>query len=88
MAWQKWQWFVTTLQKLPQQQAQEPEREQEQEEEMKEKEEVEETRTQVVVSGPFFKKLLHNHFITKKFKKKCGEAKDSVFSPPFFLLHK
>jgi len=85
MAWQKWQWFVTTLQKLPQQQAQEPEREQEQEEEMKEKEEVEETRTQVVVSGPFFKKLLHNHFITKKFKKKMRRSKrQRIFSPLFF----
>ena len=48
MAWQKWQWFVATLQKPPQQQqAQEQEREPEQEEEEMEKKVVE-TRTQGV----------------------------------------
>ena len=42
----------------------------------------------VVVSGPFVKKLLHNHFITEFFfKKKSGEAKDSAIFP-FFFLHK
>jgi hypothetical protein len=42
-----------------------------------------------VISGPFLKNLLHNHFITEFFKKtKSGEAKDSVIFPFFILLHK
>ncbi len=40
----------------------------------------------VVISGPFFLILLHNHFITIFFKKKCGEAKDSVIFPFFFCF--
>jgi hypothetical protein len=35
--------------------------------------------TPVVISRPFIKKLLHNHFITEFFlKKESGEAKDSA----------
>jgi hypothetical protein len=43
----------------------------------------------VVISGPFIKNLLHNHFIIEFFfKKKSGEAKDSVIFPFYFLLNK
>jgi hypothetical protein len=43
----------------------------------------------VVISGPFFKNLLHNHFITDfLLKNKSGEAEDSIIFPFCFLLHK
>ncbi len=42
----------------------------------------------LLISGPFFKILLHNHFITDFFFKKTGEAKDSAIFPFFILLHK
>jgi len=43
----------------------------------------------VVITGPFFKFLLRNHFITELFfKKKSGEAKDSAIFAFYFLLHK
>jgi hypothetical protein len=42
-----------------------------------------------VISGPFFKKLLHNHFITEFFlKKKSGDVNDQANFSFFFLLHK
>ena len=45
--------------------------------------------TGVVVTGPFIKKLLHNHFMTEIFfKKKPGNVNDEVKFPFFFLLHK
>jgi len=33
-------------------------------------------------------RVLHNHFIPEKIIKTKYEVKDSVFPPPFFLLHK
>ena len=43
----------------------------------------------VVISGAFIIFLRHTHFITEFFfKKKSGEAKDSVIFPFFVLLHK
>ena len=42
----------------------------------------------VVVSGPFIKNLLHNHFITEKFlKKKSGDVNDEANFSFFILLH-
>jgi hypothetical protein len=44
---------------------------------------------QVVVTGPFIKNLLHNHFITEFFfKKKSGEANDEANFSFIILLHK
>jgi hypothetical protein len=43
----------------------------------------------VVISGLFFKNLLHNHFITEMFfKKKSGDVNDEANFSFFILLHK
>ena len=44
---------------------------------------------QVVESEPFINFLLHNHFITEKFKKKkSGDVNDEAKFSLFILLHK
>jgi hypothetical protein len=46
-------------------------------------------RARVVVTGPFIKNLLRNHFITKKnLKTKSGDVNDEANFSLFFLLHK
>jgi hypothetical protein len=45
--------------------------------------------TEVVVTAPFIKILLHNHFITEKnLKKKSGDVNDEANFSLFILLHK
>ena len=42
----------------------------------------------VVITGPFIIFLLHNHFITKKIKKKSGDVNYEANFSFFILLHK